>query len=31
MNNLRGFAQLDLSQNGFQKLQHVKENGQNIS
>lgn len=25
MNNLRGFAQLDLSQNGFQKLQHVKE------
>lgn len=25
MNNLSGFAQLDLSQNGFQKLQHVKE------
>jgi len=25
MNDLSGFAQLDLSQNGFQKLQHVKE------
>ena len=25
MNDLDGFAQLDLSQNGFQKLQHVKE------
>ncbi len=25
MNDLGGFSQLDLSQNGFQKLQHVKE------
>ena len=25
MNDLSGFAQLDLSQNGFQKMQHVKE------
>ncbi len=25
MNDLSGFAKLDLSQNGFQKLQHVKE------
>ena len=25
MNDLSGFARLDLSQNGFQKLQHVKE------